>query len=104
MGMYDTIEGVPKGYDDQVKLWDCELREYRLGDVVPSVGDVATYSVRLHEGREATVPRYVRVVDGVIAGIGELEPVAGSPVFSKWGGPEEEEHPFAVFAREQGSG
>jgi hypothetical protein len=104
MGMFDQIKGVPEGYDDQVKLWDCMGWTYQLGDRVPAMGKFSTYSVELR-GQEGTC--YVHVVDRVIAGVGCPEPVAGAPVFSKWGGPEGEEHPFAIAvraARERGSG
>jgi hypothetical protein len=98
MGMYDYIAGVSAPYDDQVKLWDCELRTYGVGDRVPAVGGVKTYSVRL-QGVVAD-PRYVVVVDGVITAVTETVPREGSPVFSKWGGPQDEENPVVGALRE----
>lgn len=98
MGMYDYVEGVPEGCDDQLKLWNCELRTYRLGDRVPMVEGVETYSVRLQGGGE---PHYLLVIGGRITRVGVKSPLEGSPIFSKWGGPEDEENPVAVAIREE---
>lgn len=93
--MYDEVDGVPDGYDGQLKLWWCELSTCGVGDEVPAVDGEGTYSVRL-QSRPGLPPRYVTVVGGRIAAVGVEEPLAGSPVFSKWGGPEDEENPLLV--------
>lgn len=97
--MYDYVDGTPDGYDDQFKLWDCEMRSYGVGDEVPAVGGHRTYSVRLNS-HEARGPRYVLVVEGRISSVGALEALKGAPVFGKWGGQEDEENPVQVALRE----
>ena len=53
--MYDDIE-VGERYG-QVKLWNCEMAMYHLGDKVPEDGD---FSIAMREGG------YVNVQDGKI--------------------------------------
>ena len=50
MGMFDYIE-VDNKYG-QVKLWDCEMVTYRVGDTVPRGGD---FSIAMREGGYANV-------------------------------------------------
>jgi len=102
MGMYDTIHGVPDKFDNQVKLWECLLIEYRLGDMVPSMNGHDTYSIRM-PGADAGNRCYVLIVDGYITNVSATAPLEGVPVFSKWGGQEDEVNPIVVALREQES-
>ena len=72
MGSFDYIEVGDK--DGQVKLWDCELVMYRVGDTVPQDGD---FSIAMREGG------YVNIQDG------KLKSWTDAPEFTaildKWG-------------------
>ena len=79
MGIYDTL---PKG--SQVKCWDCNMEEKRIGDIVlPSYDE--DYIVLLQEGG------YVRVSEDVITEIVEdgvpRYPEEFAPIgcIDKWG-------------------
>jgi hypothetical protein len=86
MGVYDTIIDAPEHYDDQVKCWsNLGLREFRTGDLVPTVQGLTTYSVKLNTWQDQEVPRYVLVVDHRITNSGADMPLDGVPIFDKWG-------------------
>jgi hypothetical protein len=82
MGMYDTLEGVPEGYDSQLKCWDCTMAEFKLGDEVSPVGIATTYSIQL--GGEKLAPMFILVEELKIKVIGAPDPLTGAPVFDKW--------------------
>lgn len=83
MGMFDTLVGVPESYDSQLKCWECEMTEYKLGDTVPPVGIATTYTVQL--GGEKLAPMFVFIEELKITKIGAPDPLTGAPVFDKWG-------------------
>lgn len=95
MGMYDIVDGVQDPYDDQFKLWDCDLTIFRLGSEVPPVRGAFTYSVILNTYEQAP-PMYLLVRDGKIAELMAKKPLEGCPVFSKWGGHQDQENPVVT--------
>lgn len=80
MGVYDCV-----GKGSQVKLWDCEFKQYQEGDQVYDYG-CSEYAVLLGEGG------YVRVKEGKIVEIVDdgkpYYPEEFAPVvcLDKWGG------------------
>lgn len=108
MGAYDELYGIDEErHDPQIKCWDCTGRRYHVGDHVPDIDGLRTYSVLLREiggwtplgeiiaarhGETASrqtkfPPCYVIVRDGVIVDVLADAPAEGAPVFDKWGGP-----------------
>jgi hypothetical protein len=84
MGMFDTVVGIPDGYDDQFKCWDSAMESYQQGDAVPSVGIAKSYSVQLNtEGNKP--PRFLVVIGNKITDPCAPDPATGYPVFDKWG-------------------
>lgn len=77
MGLFDML---PKG--SQVKIWDCIMKGYQVGDEVPMEGD---YVVLLVEGG------FVRVKNGVISDMAEdakprfPEDFPDETCYDKWG-------------------
>jgi hypothetical protein len=63
----------------QVKCWDCGLRCYEMGDIVPSVQNHPTYSIELRYGG------YLNINTNILVSFTE-EPQF-SAVFNKWGYP-----------------
>ena len=78
MGVYDiiSIPGTPAD-GAQVKLWDCEMRKYGVGDEVPPVG-LPRYGVVLREGG-------VIWVDYDTLGGWVQELPTDRPLLDKWG-------------------
>lgn len=89
MSAYNTIDGAPEGYDEQVKCWDWHeltCRFLGLDDAVPGIDGHESYSVRYNcHSSFPTPPRYWHVKGGRITAINELEPQLGLPVYNKWG-------------------
>ena len=84
MGMYDTVRGIPEGYDSQFKCWDCDMNEYNQGDEIPSVGIAKTYSIELN-AEKGHAPGYLIVTEGRLVHPLAPDPANGAPVFDKWG-------------------
>lgn len=63
MGVYDYLVDGDK--EAQVKVWDCELRSYSVGDKVHPVNGELTYVLALREGGFAFVNdlRFVGIID-----------------------------------------
>jgi hypothetical protein len=75
MGVYDNLQK-PDGSWAQVKVWDSEMRDYRIGDSID--GESGTYSIGLREGG------FANIVNGVYESWTE-EPTQET-VIDKWGG------------------
>lgn len=56
--MFDYVEVPSDTHDDQVKIWDCLLHHYALGDMVPSVFG-GTYSILLNS---CSAPRMFLII------------------------------------------
>ena len=50
MGVYDILPG-----GQQVKCWWCDLKKVKIGDEVPPVRGLESYSIALQEGGFANV-------------------------------------------------
>jgi hypothetical protein len=85
MGMYDTVLGLPPGYDSQFKCWDCLMHEYSKGDTLPPVGIATTYSIELNIAEKGHPPAFLIVNEGVLVEPIAPDPATGAPVFDKWG-------------------
>lgn len=96
MSSYDIIVGVRPTHDDQVKLWGGRFQVLHLLDSVPPVDGQNSYSIEL---RGAGPPRYVLIQSCTIVDVDACTPKAGCPVFSKWGGPPDEENPVVRSIR-----
>ena len=84
MGLYDQIDGIPRGYDNQVKLWGENMKTYKQGDKVPPVGIALSYSIQIRGGAPINT-RFVHVVDSHLKATFETDPLSGFPVFDKHG-------------------
>lgn len=91
MGMYDWVKGVPNGYDEQVKCWDCVATSFVVGDAVPSVNGKKSYSIRLNAA-DGLPPRYLIIKNNVLEEVGAENSV--EPIFSKWGGEPNQKNPI----------
>jgi len=85
MGMYDTVLGLPPGYDSQFKCWDCHMVEYNKGDKLPPVGIATTYSIELNICEKGHPPAFLLVNEGILVNPLAQDPAHGAPVFDKWG-------------------
>jgi len=85
MGMYDTVLGIPDGYDSQFKCWDCLMLEYNAGDEIPPVGIAKSYSIELSTIEKKNPPGFLIVTDGRLVNLLAHDPAHGAPVFDKWG-------------------
>lgn len=77
MGVYDTIIAGDK--EGQVKLWDCNLVTYRVGDKVrgSAAGFPENYSIAMREGG------YVNIHSGIL--VSWTDKPLHSPVLDKYG-------------------
>jgi len=75
MGMYDTL--VTDDNQFQVKIWDCEMNDYHLGDTVPNFGDQTSYSIAVREGG------FVNITESIF--VSRTDTPAHTYVIDKWG-------------------
>lgn len=87
MGCFDTINNVPKQFDDQVKCWDCTLSYYDIGSNVPSLGEFKDYAILLNKiDKKDKQDCFVIVKDMTIESIATDEPKC-ILIIDKWGHP-----------------
>ena len=75
MGVYDTIRIGKKA--GQVKLWDCSLREYGRGDMIPEFQGHVSYSIIMREGGFVNIKK--RRIEGW------TQKPTHRLIFDKWG-------------------
>ena len=98
MGMYDYLIAGDSTY--QVKVFQCDLHCYNLGDVVPAIDGIETsYSIKLQEdGFYANFYKSFQTREYSFVS------VTSKPTFdcliSKWGGPADQENPVLEALRE----
>ena len=84
MGLYDTVIGVPKGWDDQLKCWGVHMVPYAEQDKVPHVDKSVTYSILLRR-TTGTSDRFLHVEECLLTAVGAEHPLPDAEVFDKWG-------------------
>ena len=97
MGTPDSIWNEKAQIWHQVKCWDCQMRDYRVGDEVPdleSFGAVnRTYTIALLEPDDGVRQYFANVKDNVLHSITDwpIDPF----VIDKWGGKCDSRKPYA---------